>query len=84
MLWLWGERNFLNININESRMEPVHVIQNKRDGILQYAMERIINMVEGINIRSEKQTSISIFFSSFSIFYNMFMLYSTEVQVFLF
>ena len=25
-------------------------------------MERIINMVEGINIRSEKQTSISIFF----------------------
>ena len=47
-------------------------------------MERIINMVEGINIRSEKQTSISIFFSSFSIFYNMFMLYSTEVQVFLF
>ena len=65
-------------------MEPVHVIQNKRDGILQYAMERIINMVEGINIRSDKQTPISIFFSSFIIFYNMFMLYSTEVQVFLF
>ena len=64
-------------------MEPVHVIQNKRDGILQYAMERIINMVEGINIRSDKQTPISIFFSSFIIFY-MFMLYSTEVQVFLF
>ena len=47
-------------------MEPVFVktngIQNKRNGSLQYAMEGIINMVEGITIRSEKQTLILIFF----------------------
>ena len=58
-------------------MEPVFVktngIQSKRNGSLQYAMEGIINMVEGITIRSEKQTSILIFFfSSPSVFYNMF------------
>ena len=44
-------------------------------------------MVEGITIRSEKQTSILIFFSSFSVFYSMFILYGTGVQelkVFLF
>ena len=32
-------------------------------------------MVEGITIRSKKQTSILIFFSLLSVFYNMFMLY---------
>ena len=58
-------------------MEPVHVkealslldriylfgIQGKRDGSLQYAMEGIINMTEGITIRSEKQALILISFS---------------------
>ena len=58
-------------------MEPVHVkealslldrihlfaIQNEGDESLQYAIEGITNMVEGITIRSEKQTSILIFFS---------------------
>ena len=57
-------------------MEPVHVkealslldrvhlfaIQNEEDGSLQNAIEGIINMVEGITIRSKKQTSILIFF----------------------
>ena len=57
-------------------MEPVHVkealslldrvhlfaIQNKGDGSLQHAIERIINMAEGITIRSKKQTSILTFF----------------------
>ena len=47
-------------------MEPVFVktngIQNERDGSLQYAMEGIINMVEGITISSEKQASILIIF----------------------
>ena len=70
-------------------MEPVHVkealflpdrvlpfdIQNKEDGSLQHAIEGIINMVEGITIRSKKQTSILIFFSSLSVFYNIFILY---------
>ena len=82
-------------------MKPVHVkealsfpdrvhlfgIQNEGDGSLQYAVEGIINVVEGITIRSEKQTSILISFSSFSVFYNMFKLYSTgaqELKVFLF
>ena len=49
-------------------MEPVFVktngIQNKRNGSLQYAMEGIINMVEGITISSEKQASILIIFFS--------------------
>ena len=67
-------------------MKPVHVkealsvlnrahlftIQNEEDGGLQHASEGIINMVEGIIICSKKQTS---FFSSLSVFYNMFMLY---------
>ena len=58
-------------------MEPVHVkealslldriylfgIQGKRDDSLQYAMEGIINMTEGITIRSEKQALILISFS---------------------
>ena len=53
-------------------MEPAHVkkalffldrvhlsaIQNEGDRSLQYAIEGIINMVEGITIRSKKQTSI--------------------------
>ena len=57
-------------------MEPVHVkealslldrvhlfgVQNKGDRSLQYAMESIINMVEGITIGSQKQTLISICF----------------------
>ena len=50
-------------------MEPVHVkeplslldrvhlfvIQNERDGSSQHSLEGIINMVEGITIRSKKQ-----------------------------
>ena len=57
-------------------MEPVHVkevlslldrvhfftIQNDGDGGLQHATEGITNMVEGITIRSKKQTSILFFF----------------------
>ena len=57
-------------------MEPIHVkevlslldrvhlsaIQNEEDGSLQHAIEGIINTVEGITIRSKKQTSILIFF----------------------
>ena len=53
-------------------MEPVHVkealslldrvhllpIQNEGDGSLQHVIEGIINMVEGITIRSKKQTPI--------------------------
>ena len=70
-------------------MEPVHVkkavslldrvhlfaIQNEGDGRSQHVTEGIINMVEGITIRSKKQTLILIFFSSLSVFYNMFILY---------
>ena len=58
-------------------MEPIHVkealflldrahlfaIQNEGYGSLQHATEGIINMVEGITIRSKKQTLILIFFS---------------------
>ena len=46
-----------------SLLDRVHLfgIQNKGDGSLQYAMEGIINMVVGITIRSEKQTSILFF-----------------------
>ena len=57
-------------------MEPVHVkealsfldrvhlfaIQNEGYGSLQHANEDIINMAEGITIRSKKQTSIVIVF----------------------
>ena len=56
-------------------MEPVHVkealslldrvnlfsIQYEEDGSLQHAIEGIINMVEGITIRSKKQASIFFF-----------------------
>ena len=56
-------------------MEPVHVkevlshlgrvnlftIQNEGDGSLQHVIGSIINMVEGITIRSKKQTSILTF-----------------------
>ena len=52
-------------------MEPVHVkeplslldrvhlfvIQNERDGSSRHSLEGIINMVEGITIRSKKQAS---------------------------
>ena len=57
-------------------MGPVHVkealflldrvnlfaIQNQGDGSLQHATEGIINMVQGITIRSRKQTSVLIFY----------------------
>ena len=57
-------------------MDPVHVketlslldrvhlfaIQNERVGSLQHAIEGIIHMVEGITIRSKKETSILIIF----------------------
>ena len=70
-------------------MEPFHIkealflldrvhpftIQNEGDGSLQHAIEGIINMVDGIAIRSKKQTSILISFSSLSVLYKMFMLY---------
>ena len=69
-------------------MEPVHVkealslldrvrlfaIQNEADGSLQHAIEGIIDVVEGITVCSKKQTS-NFFFSSLSLFSNMFMLY---------
>ena len=56
-------------------MEPVHIkealsildrvhlfaIQNEGDGSLQHATEGIINMAEGITIRSKEQTSIIFF-----------------------
>ena len=60
-------------------MEPAHIkkalffldrvhlsaIQNEGDRSLQYAIEGIINMVEGITIRSKKQTSILFYFYFF-------------------
>ena len=63
-------------------MEPVYVkealylldrihllaIQNEGYENLQYAIEGIINMVEGITIRSKKQTSILTFFHSLVLF----------------
>ena len=63
-------------------MEPVYVkealylldrihllaIQNEGYENLQYAIEGIINMVEGITIRSKKQTSILTFFHSLVFF----------------
>ena len=63
-------------------MEPVYVkealylldrihllaIQNEGYENLQYAIEDIINMVEGITIRSKKQTSILTFFHSLVFF----------------
>ena len=63
-------------------MEPVYVkealylldrihllaIQNEGYENLQYAIEGIINMVEGNTIRSKKQTSILTFFHSLVFF----------------
>ena len=57
-------------------MEPIHVkdtlslldrvhlfaIQKEGDASLQHIIQGIKNMVEGITIRSKKQTSILIFF----------------------
>ena len=47
-----------------SLLDRVHLfaIQNEGDGSLQHAIEGIINMVEGITIRSKKQISILTFF----------------------
>ena len=47
-----------------SLLDRVHVsaIQNEGDGSLQHAIEGIIYTIEGIIIRSKKQTSILIFF----------------------
>ena len=43
-----------------SHLDSVHLfaIQNEGDGSLQHAIEGVINIVEGITIRSKKQTSI--------------------------
>ena len=59
-----------------SLLDRVHLfaIHSKEDGRLQSAIEDIINLYEGITIRSKKQTSILIFFSSLSVFYNVLML----------
>ena len=47
-----------------SLLDRVHLfaIQNEGDGSLQHAIEGIINMVEGITIRSKKQILILTFF----------------------
>ena len=72
-----------------SRMEPIHAkevlsllykvdlsfIQNEEDASLKYAIEGATSMVEGITICSKKQTSILIFFSLLSVFYNIVMLH---------
>ena len=54
-----------------SLLDRVHLftIQNEGHGSLQYAIEGIINMVEGITIHSKKETFIV------KCFYSMFMLY---------
>ena len=46
-----------------SLLDRVHLfaIQNQGDGSLQHLIEGIVNMVEGITIRSKKQASILIF-----------------------
>ena len=68
------EKEFF-FTLTNGRMETVHVkgalslldrvhlfaIQNQGDGSLQHLIEGIVNMVEGITIRSKKQTSILIF-----------------------
>ena len=73
-------------------MEPVYVkkalylfdrvhfyaIQNEGDGDLQHTIEGIINMVEGIAIRSKKIYNSFEFFSSLRVFNNMLMLYSSS------
>ena len=45
-------------------LDRVHLvaIQSEGDGSLQHAIESVINMVEGIAIRSKKQTSILFYF----------------------
>ena len=45
-------------------LDRVHLftIQNEGDGSLEHAVQGIINMVEGVTIRSKKQTSVLIFF----------------------
>ena len=45
-------------------LDRVHlfIIQNEGDGSLEHAVQGIINMVEGVTIRSKKQTSVLIFF----------------------
>ena len=40
----------------------ISLSKSDRDRSLQYAIDGIINMVEGITIRSKKQTSILIFY----------------------
>ena len=49
-------------------------IQNEGDRSLQHTIEVIINLVEGITIRSKNEPLILIF-SSLRVFYNMFMPY---------
>ena len=48
-----------------SLLDRVHLldIHNKEDGHLQRAIEDIINLVEGITIRSNKETLILFFFT---------------------
>ena len=50
-----------------SLLDRVHLfgLQKEGDGSLQYAIEGIINMVEGITLRSKKQTLIFFFFFFF-------------------
>ena len=69
------EEEEISFTLTNSRMETVHVkevlflldrvhffaIQNQGDRSLQHLIEGILNMVEGITIRSKKQTSILIF-----------------------
>ena len=54
------------VQVKEASSLPdrVHLfaIQNEGDGSLQHTIEGIVNMVEGITVRSKKQTSILIFF----------------------
>ena len=80
--------------LTNNRMKPAHVkealslidrvhlfgIRNEGDWSFQYAVKGIINMVDGIIIRSVKLTLILSFFHCLVFFYNMFMLYSTGVQ----
>ena len=65
-----------------SHLDRVHLfaLQNEGDGSLQHAIEGVINIVEGITIRSKKQTSILIFFQHY-FFFNMFRLnWSSRVK----
>ena len=88
------EEKEISWTLTNSRMEPAHVkealslldrvhlfgIQNEGDWSFQYAVKGIINMIDGIIIRSMKLTLILSFFHCLVFFYNMFMLYSTGVQ----